>query len=153
MIITCEKKHLEQRCRERGKSYAEVSACIIDENGDRITVDTNHAAYPKPPEGEPPAVEYNEPPPEGSGPGTELKRLLSGWPFRIQATPNCSCNARAAVMDENERRAPGWCEKNIDQIVGWLREEAKKRGLPFMDAAGRLLVRRAIKAAKKRSTS
>jgi hypothetical protein len=34
-------------------------------------------------------------------------------------------------------------------IVGWLREEATKRGLPFLDAAGRLLVRRAIKNARK----
>lgn len=80
------------------------------------------------------------------GAGAELKKLLAGWPFRIVATPNCSCNARAAEMD---RQGIEWCEANIDTIVGWLREEARNRGLPFLDAAGRLLVRRAIANARK----
>ena len=73
------------------------------------------------------------------GPGTELKRLLKT--IGITATPNCSCNARARVMDGN---GCDWCEANVDTIVGWLREEAAKRKLPFVDMAGRLLVRRAI---------
>ena len=55
-------------------------------------------------------------------------------------------------MDENEARAPGWCEQNIDEIVGWLREEATKRGLPFLDMAGRLLVKRAIRNARQKHT-
>jgi hypothetical protein len=81
------------------------------------------------------------------GPGTELKKLLSK--VGITASANCSCNARAAQMnawgaDESEKR--------IDEIVGWLREEATKRKLPFIDAAGRLLVRRAIANAKRKST-
>lgn len=80
------------------------------------------------------------------GPGTELKKLLAK--IGIVATPTCRCNSRAAVMDENERKTPGWCEENIDTIVGWLREEAANRGLPFLDAAGRVLVRRAIRNAK-----
>ena len=42
-----------------------------------------------------------------------------------------------------------WCESNIDTIVGWLREEAEARGLPFLDIAGRLLVRRAIRNARR----
>jgi hypothetical protein len=79
-----------------------------------------------------------------SGPGTELKKLLKT--IGITATPNCSCNARARTMDAN---GCDWCEDNIDTIVGWLREEAAKRGLPFLDAAGRLLVRRAIRNARK----
>lgn len=77
--------------------------------------------------------------------GTELKRLLKTW-LRIEATPNCACNQRARLMDE---RGCDWCEQNADEIVGWLREEAEKRKLPFMDAAGKLLVRRAIAAARK----
>jgi len=80
----------------------------------------------------------------GYGPGTELKKLLVS--VGITATPNCSCNARAADMDRN---GVEWCESNIDTIVGWLREEAEKRGLPFLDAVGRLLVRRAIKNARR----
>lgn len=80
---------------------------------------------------------------QNAGPGTELKKLLKTW-LRIEATPTCSCNARARVMDEEEFRSPGWCAAHEGDIVGWLREEATKRGLPFLDAAGRLLVRRAI---------
>lgn len=80
----------------------------------------------------------------GGGPGTELKKILAL--VGITATPNCSCNARAAEMD---RQGCSWCEEHIDTIVGWLREEAEKRGLPFLDAAGRLLVRRAIRNARK----
>jgi hypothetical protein len=82
------------------------------------------------------------------GPGTELKRLLAGFPFYIKTTPTCSCNARAKQMD-------AWgisgCTQRIELIVGWLKEEAEKRRLPFVEVAGRLLVRRAIAAAKKRN--
>ena len=46
-----------------------------------------------------------------------------------------------------------WVEANIDTVVSWLREEAARRGLPFLDAAGRLLVRRAIKNARRAAAS
>jgi len=78
------------------------------------------------------------------GPGTELKKLLSK--VGITASPDCACNARAAEMD---RQGVEWCEANLDTIVGWLREQAEARGLPFIDLAGRLLVRRAISIARK----
>jgi hypothetical protein len=81
------------------------------------------------------------------GPGVELKKLLKR--VGIVATPNCSCNARAKRMDTEEAREPGWCEAHLDEIVGWLREEATKRKLPFVDMAGRVLVRRAIRNARK----
>jgi hypothetical protein len=84
---------------------------------------------------------------EGHGPGTELKKLLAR--VGIVSSPDCSCNAHAAEMDRQEQQAPGWCEANIDTIVGWLREQAHARGLPFLDAAGRMLVRRAIKLARR----
>jgi len=92
-----------------------------------------------------------KPRPLGYGPGTELKRLLSR--IGIKAEPGCKCNARAAEMDRMEKASPGWCEANIDLIVGWLREEATKRNLLFVDAAGAMLVRRAIKNAKKSQAS
>jgi hypothetical protein len=85
--------------------------------------------------------------PHSRGPGTELKKLLAR--FGIVAAPDCSCNARAAEMDRQEQQTPGWCEANIDLIVGWLREQAEARGLPFLHAAGRMLVRRAIRNARK----
>jgi len=78
------------------------------------------------------------------GPGTELKNLLAK--VGITASPDCACNARAAEMD---RQGVEWCEANLDTIVGWLREEAEARGLPFIDLAGRMLVRRAISNARK----
>ena len=86
--------------------------------------------------------------PPARGPGTELKKLLAGWPFRIVAKANCSCNAKARAMDA---KGCEWCEENLDTIVAWLREEATKRKLPFLDIAGRVLVRRAIKNAKRNS--
>jgi len=46
---------------------------------------------------------------------------------------------------------PDECEKpeRQDYILAAMRENAEKRGLPFLDVAGRMLVRRAIKSAKK----
>jgi hypothetical protein len=44
---------------------------------------------------------------------------------------------------------PDQCEQRADQIVSWLREEAKKRKLPFLDVVGRMILKRAIKAARK----
>ena len=44
-------------------------------------------------------------------------------------------------MDE---RGPEWVKANRETVVGWLREEAKSRGLPFFDAIGHALVARAL---------
>jgi hypothetical protein len=43
------------------------------------------------------------------------------------------------------------CETNqkSEYVLAALRENAKRRGLPFLDAAGRLLVKRAIRNARK----
>jgi len=79
-----------------------------------------------------------------AGPGTQLKRLLSK--VGIKATPNCSCNARAKKMDE---MGIEWCEQNITEIVGWLKEEATKRKLPFLAYPTKILIQRAITAAKR----
>ena len=82
------------------------------------------------------------------GPGTEVKALLAK--IGITASPDCKCNSRAAYMDKMEHEQPGWCEAHIDEIVGWLRESAAERGLPFVDIAGRVLVRRAIANARRK---
>lgn len=83
-----------------------------------------------------------------SGPGTEMKKLLAQWPLFIQATDDCPCNGHAAQMDV-------WgcdeCERRMDEIVRWLRDEAARRGLPFVDAAGKMLVRRAIRNARRKT--
>jgi hypothetical protein len=48
---------------------------------------------------------------------------------------------------------PDECSKpeRIDEVVKVMREEAAARGLPFLDVAGRMLVRRAIANARKKS--
>lgn len=85
---------------------------------------------------------------EDAGPGTELKALLAGWPFRIVATPDCKCTRRAGYMDA---KGCDWCEseEGMAEIMGFLREAAEERGLPFLDLPARLLVRRAIANARK----
>jgi hypothetical protein len=81
------------------------------------------------------------------GPGTELKVILES--LGIRASSDCKCNTRAKYMNQMESENPGWCESNIETILGWLREAAGERGLPFFDAAGRIVIRRAIKNARK----
>ena len=76
------------------------------------------------------------------GAGTELKRMLGR--FGIVAT-RCQCAARAAQMD---RLGPDWCEQNIETILGWLRDEARARGLPFVPMGARMLILRAIRLAR-----
>jgi hypothetical protein len=145
-MTTCHRTFLESRCRERGYTLDEVMPCVVAQDGDSWTIDTEHPAYPATPNpGHEP--QPSAPPAPTHGPGRELKKLLAR--VGITSTPSCSCNARARAMDENEAREPGWCEQNIDEIVGWLREEAAKQGLPFIDMAGRMLVKRAIRNARK----
>ena len=77
-----------------------------------------------------------------------MKKLLAGWPLRITASAGCTCNAVATRMD---MLGPDWCESDegMAEILGAMRENAAKRGLPFVDVAGRMLVRRAIANARK----
>jgi hypothetical protein len=79
-----------------------------------------------------------------AGAGTQLKKLLAK--VGIKSTENCSCNARARIMNE---RGIEWCEQNVAEIIGWLKEEAKNRHLPFMALPTKILVQRAIKMAKR----
>lgn len=161
-MIRCQKVHLQIRATERGYTFDEVAPCIVERHEDgTITVDENHKAYPRKKQGlgdilvdhdhpayprqpKPGFTPKTPEPPPTHGPGTELKKLLKK--VGITASPNCSCNARARTMDQ-------WgcdkCEERIDEIVGWLREEATKRRLPFVDAVGRMIVKRAIKMARK----
>ena len=86
--------------------------------------------------------------PAAPGPGAELKVLLRR--LGIVAKANCACNTRAKIMDQ---KGCDWCEANIDQIDGWLAEEAKKRKLPYLSLAGKALIRMAIRRARKKGNS
>lgn len=84
------------------------------------------------------------------GAGAELSALLAR--FGVNPTPTCDCRAKAAEMD-------AWgcdeCSKpeRIEEVVDVMREEAKARGLPFLDAVGRVLVRRAISNARRKEAA
>lgn len=79
-----------------------------------------------------------------NGPGSILSGMLSS--LGIKSAPTCSCKRRALEMNS---KGPDWCEKNIDQIVGWLGEEAKKRRLPFVKTVAKLMVQRAISKSRR----
>ncbi len=79
-----------------------------------------------------------------AGPGTQLKRMLAK--LGLKPEPGCPCLSRAAEMD---RRGVPWCAENIDTILGWLKEESDRRGLPFAEFVARMLIKRAIGAARR----
>jgi len=83
---------------------------------------------------------------EPCGTGCHLKRLLSWWRIRDDGT--CGCDEFAAKMDA---WGPDGCEQHMDEILGHLRDAAAKRGLPWLDAVGRLAVTKAIAAARRES--
>jgi hypothetical protein len=83
----------------------------------------------------------SEPEPLG-GAGTELKKLLKY--LGIVPDTYCKCVKRARAMD---KRGAQWCAENVEQIVGWLREEATRRKLPFVEFLARRLVQHAIRRA------
>ena len=150
-IMHLRREQVEARANERGYSIESIQPCFIKElEGGVWEVDVEHDAYPKarePIAAASPAAEL--PPAPELGPGAELKKLLKSW-LGITASPNCACNARARQMDQ---WGPDECEQRIPEIVGWLREQAQARGMPFLDIAGeqavKLAIRRARKAAKK----
>jgi hypothetical protein len=78
------------------------------------------------------------------GPGTILSGMLSA--MGINSTPNCSCRARAIRMNTE---GPDWCENNLQTILDWLREEAKKRKLPFVESGAKLMVQKAISKSRR----
>jgi hypothetical protein len=133
-MITTHKKNLIQRCLERGYSLHEVDSCVVNKNGDIWTIDETHPSYP--------IQKKNKISQEsniGEGVGTELKKIL-GF-IGINSSPNCSCNAKAKMMNE---KGVEWCKNNIDVIVSWLKEEASKRNLPFYSFIAKKLVKIAI---------
>lgn len=78
-------------------------------------------------------------------PGTELKLLLRKLGFAESA--NCGCKSH---MTEMNRRGINWCEDHIDKIVLWMKSEAVKQELRFSAIFASLLVRLAIRRARKK---
>jgi hypothetical protein len=83
-----------------------------------------------------------KPLPTTCGPGCQLRRSLSWWGIRDDGS--CGCTEFSAQMD-------AWgqgCWDHIEEIVEHLRGAAEKKGLPFIATAARIMVGRAIEAAK-----
>jgi len=140
MLVTGYAIHFEQATRARGYTMEEVEPCIVSRDGDQITADNSHPAYPHPRE--------SQPIPEPSGPGTELKKLLS-W-FGITATGECACNSKAGKMDDLGTQ---WVLDNIDTVTSWLEEEARARGgftwLSFTKTGAKSLILLACRKAER----
>jgi hypothetical protein len=139
-MITCNRSHLLARCTERGYTIDEVMGCVVSQDGEQWTIDVESEFYPRVSRMPQPVA------PPAQGPGTELSKLLKR--FGIEPTPTCACRAKAAEMDSwgcDEASKP----ERIDEVVAVMRAEAEARGLPFLDVAGRLLVRRAIANARR----
>jgi len=80
-----------------------------------------------------------------NGPGTILASMFSK--IGIKSTPTCSCRRHALEMNQ---KGVEWCENNISTITGWLKEESKKRKIPFVEPIATMVVKRAINQSKKR---
>lgn len=81
-----------------------------------------------------------------NGPGTELSKLIK-W-FYVESDPCMVCEYRIRKMNI---WGPDECEKRIHQIVGWLRQAAVKRNIPFSDTVGYIIVRKAISKSRKQN--
>jgi hypothetical protein len=140
-MIVGHRRQLEAICRQRGYALADVMPCVVEQKGDTWTIDETHAAYPKRRRSAPKAV------PQCAA-GSHLSKLLRR--VGIDYSPGCKCRDMAAKMDAN---GCDWCEspEGMAKILDAMRTEAAKRGLPFLDAVGRLLVRRAISKESKRA--
>lgn len=142
-MIAIDRKSLDAACAAEGVEKWLCDSCIIADHGEFVYADENHPSAPA-------AIKLRAAKKNAGGPGAELHSLLRR--LGLTSSGDCKCDKRAAHMDAMEASQPGWCESNIDEIVGWLRESAADRGLPFADIAARLLVRRAIANAKRKST-
>jgi hypothetical protein len=88
-----------------------------------------------------------KPAPTTCGPGCQLRRTLAWWGIRDDGS--CGCDSFAAQMD-------AWgqsCWDHLEEIVEHLRGAAEKKGLPFLATAARILVARAIDAARREQSN
>lgn len=112
-------------------TQAQVEAKVLELLGSDIAASLR-ALFPKTMEEDP------------NGPGTVLSKMIKS--LGIVMSDSCSCRRHAIEMNT---KGNDWCEQNMDTVVGWLRDEAKRRGLPFVDMVGKLMVGRAIKKSRK----
>ena len=69
--------------------------------------------------------------------------------MRIYPKGSCACDAHALRMNVE---GCDWCEENIDEIVGWMKDEARTHGILFSEFVAAQLVSLAIRRAKIKSS-
>ena len=92
-MIACRRRHLEARCRQRGYTFDDVRACIVEEDGDRLVVDETHAAYPRARPGLGDMVAA----------GLSAVGITEERVSRVLGKP-CGCKKRAAALNELGRK-------------------------------------------------
>lgn len=112
-------------------TQAQAEAAVRSKLGDDIQASIQ-AMYPRTLEQDP------------NGPGSILTGMIKT--LGISSSSTCSCRRHALEMND---QGPDWCEQNMETILSWLRDEAKKRGLPFIDMVGKAMVQRAINRSRK----
>lgn len=158
-MITINKNNFLRVVEHRGYSLQEVSGCIVSQDDENVVIDHSHPSYPRPKNmtheqflesirdrlnNPQPILQQTTEQEIEEGTGTELKKLLKM--MGITPAPNCSCNAKAKFMNQ---KGIQWSKDNINIIVGWLKEEATKRNLPFFTYGAKKLVELAIYRAEK----
>ncbi len=78
------------------------------------------------------------------GPGAMLTNMIKS--IGIVSSSSCSCRKHAIEMNE---KGNDWCEQNMSTILSWLKDESKKRNLPFVEAVAKMIVNRAISKSRK----
>ena len=147
-------------CKKAGVDLAEAEAAFppqstvkMEKTPESKVVKTVKVITPSKP---PPRTEPKKVAVDCEGPGGCLKQLIKQR-YGIKTKPGCKCNSHARKMDEMGLE---WCENNVDEIVGWLREGAAERIwlrpiVAFFGGAvaarAESLVKEALELAKKKS--
>jgi hypothetical protein len=140
-MIACSPAAYEKTCLARGYTLEHCRKAVVGVSGVNLVIDEKSEFYPRKNAAAAPVM------PTDPGPGSELKALLAT--VGIHASPTCKCNKMAVQMNE-------WGEASLDhieEIVDVMEETAKKRGLPFLRAVGRKLVKMAVRRWQKKANS
>ena len=129
-VITGNKAHFDARCRERGYTLDEVRPCIVSEDGDQITVDVDHPAYPREPK-----PGFVPPKPQPPAPAPDLTRtdapsfLTKVKNFAVASAKHVAAGMPMASDEEIIRR------HDICQACEFFRDNAcQKCGCPIVRA-------------------
>lgn len=80
-----------------------------------------------------------------TGPGTELKKLIS-W-FYSPQKKKCQCETRIQKMN---KWGPDGCEQRMPTILRWLKHSAIIAGVPYVEFTVEMVVRLAIHKSRKK---